>query len=278
VLVKQGHILTFTVAQNYLREIRQWVSEWFALIALGAVVLIVAARSPLVDRIRARDESAKDANRLLAQLFGKLSDLEAAATDYVTLAERSRTVMISAAALKATSGRYAWTHYSGLESRSWHHDNQPDLWLRKEYQRLDQACKALSDHLAQYRANGLHTVAQRLTQPIFLSLLECGINFFGTDEHAQYLRSRLFNSADEILPQIEQAIKRIIGMEADGSARDFEVIRNRLDDATREWACHLDMRVATAYYTILHISHINVFLNRRLHGTTRTRLASSFVR
>jgi hypothetical protein len=279
VFIRHGHVLTLTFALNYLREIRQWVSEWFALVSLGAVVVIVAARSPLVDRIRARDEAAKDANRLLAQLFGKLSDLEHAATDYIALVERSRTVLISAATLKVAGGRYAWTHYSGLEAPSWYHENQSDRELRERQQRLDEASEALSDHLAQFRLNGLHTVARRLTLSIFNSLFECGVDFYGT-EGIQYLRSRLLDSLAEIqlASHIEDLIKQMTAVEGDGGSEDFELLRNRIDNAVRDCACNLDARVARAYYTILHLRRINNFLNRRLHGTTRTRLASSFVR
>lgn len=51
-------------------SIAEWAKEWYVLVALLIVILIVATRSPLVDRVRARDEAEKDTNRLLAQLYG----------------------------------------------------------------------------------------------------------------------------------------------------------------------------------------------------------------
>lgn len=45
------------------------------LLLLVVGLATVSRRVPLIDRIRARDEAAKDANRLLAELYGRLSGL-----------------------------------------------------------------------------------------------------------------------------------------------------------------------------------------------------------
>jgi hypothetical protein len=54
---------------------------------LGLVVvaaLLLLPRSPLVDRVRARDEAAKDANRLLAELAGRTAKLYYSASRWQT--------------------------------------------------------------------------------------------------------------------------------------------------------------------------------------------------
>jgi len=257
-------------------SIAQWTKEWFVLISFIIILSIVATRSPLVDRIRARDEAAKDVNRLLAQLFGKLSDVEYAATEYLEMVEESRRRIVERAVLKATSNVYTWTYGDGLQCGSlpyW--VNEPGISASEQADRLNRACKELSDHLAKYRENGLHTVAAKLTRSISQSLYTCSIVFYNA-ESSDLLRRRLLVFFDEASQQAPDSVKSM----AQGGLGDESgtgALQNANDDV-RNYACRLDMRLASAYEILFHLHHIGSVLNRRLHGTTRTRLAGSFVR
>ncbi len=77
---------------------------------------------------------------------------------------------------------------------------------------------------------------------------------------------------------IETRIKLMTEAEQRGDDRSREHWRIEVEEGARDYASYLDTQLASAYQTLLHLHHVNHFLNRRLHGTTRTRLASSFVR
>lgn len=255
----------------------EWLREWYVLVSLVVVALIVARRSPLVDRIRARDESAKDANRLLAQLYGRLSDLELCAAEYIKQIDGSRAQLVAAAVLKASSGRYTWSHSSGLtSSANSFMTNTLEGWFNKKP--VEQAFKELSDHLAVYRRNGLDTVAQRLTLPVSFSLYECCIRFSHPELFNYLRRYFLLDIVSDENTLIRTDFEMMNKAEGRGDDERHEFWKIHTDDAIRDYACSLDGRLASAYVILLHLNHINYFLNRRLHGNTRTRLAGSFVR
>jgi hypothetical protein len=259
-------------------SIAEWIREWYVLVALIIVAMIVVTRSPLVDRVRARDEAAKDANRLLAQLFGKLSDVERNASKYLDLVEKDRTRLVSDAVLKATSGHFTWAHRTGLEPDDSRRSRTFSDQLRgQETEMLDRTCKELSDHLAEYYRNGLHTVASRLTFPVFWSLSSCRLRFSDPDS-ADMMRRRFLVDPVGARERIESLAKRVTGAERSGYPEVREHLRVEMDDAARDYADYLDALLAESHQTLLHLHHINHFLNKRLHGTIRTRLAGSFVR
>jgi hypothetical protein len=257
-------------------SIAEWVREWYVLLALIIVAMIVVARSPLVDRVRARDEAAKDANRLLAQLFGKLSDVERNARKYLDLVEEDRTWLVSDAVLEATGGHFTWAHRTGLTPASWH-SRIVSVQLRgQETEMLDKACKELSNHLAEYYRNGLHTVAFRLMRPVFGSIYSCRLSFSDPNS-GDDMRRRFLVDPVAARQRVENLAKRVTEAEH-GGAEVCEDLRIEMDEAARSYAAYLDAQLASAYQTLLHLRYVNHFLNKRLHGTTRTRLAGSFVR
>jgi hypothetical protein len=285
VMIRDEHISGIKTNLIHLRQtipwhsFAEWVREWYVLVALVVVALIVATRSPMVDRIRARDEAAKDTNRLLAQLYAKLSDVQHSAAEYIKLIDESRTEMLARTVLKASGGLYTWTYSDGLEPRTDRfRANMPESWPSEKAERLVQVCKELADHLAEYRRNGLHTVAQRLTWPVFSSLFECRIMFYNTELCIDLPTSLLADFASEANMVFRDDLKMLNELESRGDHESRESWQIHTDNAIREYACRLDMRLAAAYAILLHLNHVNYFLNKRLHGNTRTRLASSFVR
>jgi hypothetical protein len=283
VVVMDGRVATLKHKLLQLRNafpwhsIAEWIREWYVLVALIIVVMIVVTRSPLVDRVRARDEAAKDANRLLAQLFGKLSDVERNARKYLDLVEEDRTRLVSNAVLKATGGHFTWAHRTGLAPASWH-SRIVSVQLRgQETEMLDRTCKELSDHLAEYYSNGLHTVAFRLTRPVFWSLSSCRLSFSKPDS-GDDVRRRFLVDPVAVRQRIENMAKQVTEAERSGCAEACEHLRIEVDEAARSYAAYLDAQLASAHQTLLHLHHVHHFLNKRLHGTIRTRLAGSFVR
>lgn len=283
VVVMDRHVATLEHKLLQLRaalpwhSIAEWIREWYVLVALIIVAMIVVTRSPLVDRVRARDEAAKDANRLLAQLFGKLSDVESNAREYLNLVEKDRTWLVSDAVLKATGGHFTWAHRTGLAPDSRRSRTVSDQLRGQETEMLDRTCKELSDHLAQYYRNGLHTVASRLTFPVFWSLYSCRLRFSDPDS-ADKMRRRFLVDPVGARQRIETLAKQVTGAERSEYPEVREHLRIEMDDAARDYADYLDAQLAEAHQILLHLHHINHFLNKRLHGTIRTRLAGSFVR
>jgi hypothetical protein len=283
VVVMDGRVATLKLKLFQLRNtlpwhsIVEWIREWYVLVALIIVTMIVVTRSPLVDRVRARDEAAKDANRLLAQLFGKLSDVERNARKYLDLVEEDRFRLVYDAVLKATGGHFTWTHDTGLAPANWRSRIFSNQFSGQEAEMLDKTCKELSDHLAEYYINGLHTVAFRLTRPVYWSLSSCRLRFSNPDSGDE-MKRRFFVNLEGASQRIERLAKQMTETERNENAELCEHLRIQMDEAARSYASYLDAQLASAHQTLLHLHHVNHFLNKRLHGTTRTRLAGSFVR
>lgn len=260
-------------------SIAEWTREWYALIFLAVVILIVFPRSPLVDHIRARDESAKDANRLLAQLFGRLSNVEHCAYWYLEEVDAIRIKIIKMAVLKATNGLYTWTHTDGLKPRAnGYLETAPEPLPNEKAEKLDQACRELADHLAEYRRNGLHTVAYRMARPVSCSLDACRIRFDDAEANAYMSPRLLLGLCDRDFSLAGNGPEEIFEAERRGDDECCEQLRIQIDNAARNFACHLDSDLASAYATLRHLKRINYYLNKRLHGNPRTRLASSLIR
>lgn len=259
-------------------SIAEWTREWYALISLVIVILIVSPKSPLVDHIRARDESAKDTNRLLAQLYGKLSNVERSAYGYVEQMDASRAKIVKMAVLKATGGLYIWTRGEGLAPPANRWETEPEYLPHEESDQLEQACKELSDHLTEYREKGLHTVAYRMMRPVSSSIFACWIAFDNAEMNASMRTQLLLDQFNRDIPLIGNYVREMLEAEHRGNDKDRERLRIFADNAARNFANGVDANVATAYATLRHLHRINYYLNRRLHGTARTRLAGSLIR
>jgi hypothetical protein len=259
-------------------SIAEWTKEWYALISLVVVILIVSPKSPLVDHIRARDESAKDTNRLLAQLYGKLSNVERSAYWYLEKVDANRARIVKMAVLKATNGLYTWTHGEGLAPPANRWETEPEQLPYEESDQLEKACKELSDHLTEYRGNGLHTVAYRMMRPVSSSLFACWITFDNAEMNAGMRTQLLLDQFGRNVPLIGNWVEEMVEAEHRGNDEDRERLRILADNAARDFASGVDANLASAYVTLRHLHRINYYLNRRLHGTTRTRLAGSLIR
>lgn len=96
------------------RDTVEWLSHptyigYLPVILLGLAVVAVLGRSPLIDLVRARDEAAKDANRLLAELLGSLIDLLSCLDDYTDHLESTRVSRVDSFVRRLSHDRFRWT-------------------------------------------------------------------------------------------------------------------------------------------------------------------------
>lgn len=138
-------------------DLRADVPAFIFLIAVAAIV----SRTPLIDRIRARDEAAKDANRLLTRLAPELANLARSTRALAEQWSPDGCVLVDALARARTGGEFIWTDL-GLEPGRLDRVDGPTPWLdeahaadAKEY-RADR--DTVNDLLNKIRADGLAPV------------------------------------------------------------------------------------------------------------------------
>ncbi|MEV7680377.1 hypothetical protein AB0O64_17780 [Streptomyces sp. NPDC088341] len=88
---------------------------WVPILVLAVGVFAFTRSGSLIDRIRARDEAAKDVNRMLAELLAKLSKLDVALQEVHGNINAYRSAYLDVASGAAESGR-AWSPGFGFES------------------------------------------------------------------------------------------------------------------------------------------------------------------
>ena len=99
----------------------EWVTSPVPSRLLPVVVLILGLTfvgvSPIVDHVRARDEAAKDANRLLGELLGRLERLEGVFSEWRRQLHDDRWRLVAHWVERSTDEAYRWRHASGASSR-----------------------------------------------------------------------------------------------------------------------------------------------------------------
>jgi hypothetical protein len=146
----------------------------FAALLLG--VLLLVRSTPLVDHIRARDEAAKEANRLLGQLYARLERLSLALDFWQEEFANHREQMLETWVNNVTAGRYIW-HYGGGVMASDTPDWYPTSRWESHYdpEPLLQALADLTTIEDSVQDSGFERVAIRLTSRVYDSMQELDI-------------------------------------------------------------------------------------------------------
>lgn len=254
-----------------------WQSVWMAvegttptrllpLLLLILAVLLFARRGPLIDQIRARDEAAKEANKLLAQLLGQLIPLSVELRDswcravrrmywlelkrFVHDASDGYMVMEDRAIVPQSLSTYKFEsrRYKPLESQS----------IVAAVARIGTIQQELID-------KGLVSVAAALTKPRYLHIREVGLLPIWSYPLTDRLESRL--CVPEFLNRRRQVNE--IGAKQAGMPLQSTSSRPALEDFWEhfaQFAAELDLfatRVRVAQYSIdMTIS----YLERRIGG------------
>ncbi|MFJ6798594.1 hypothetical protein [Streptomyces sp. NPDC091268] len=238
---------------------------WIPVLVLLAGVLAASRSSPLVDRVRARDEAAKDANRMLTELLAKLRELQVAVRlCHETLPSYRQSYFDTLCG--PYQRRSVWSPEGGI---------QPDHMFRvgfsgkefdePEFQRARTATEAVNAQLNAIRDKGLASVVFRMLSPVSTALWDCGF-------HRELSFSwRLRES-------------KVSTFDCDWMARRNENIEKRMSRGRgNEPPCRLDVTLVHEAYQVddlilrsmlneFQLERICTFLQKRIHGTTLTRL------
>ncbi|MGA5420688.1 hypothetical protein [Streptomyces lavendulocolor] len=251
---------------------------WVPILVLTVGVFAFTRSGSLIDRIRARDEAAKDVNRMLAELLAKLSKLDVALQEVHENIGVYRSAYLDVASGAAESGR-TWSPGFGFESD--HYGLRVSLYGRKslevlleepEFQRLQCALDAVADHLTDIREKGLSSVALRILSPVWEELYNCRLQwhlYHSTVRYAVGIQHSMLGLAwmKERLETKERHFRRL----AKEDARDD----GDLDSKLVEESYHLDELILQSRLAHCQLQKIQRFLLKRLHGTSLTKLVSA---
>lgn len=251
---------------------------WVPILVLAVGVFAFTRSGNLIDRIRARDEAAKDANRMLAELLAKLSKLDVALHEVHENIDAYRSAYLDVVSGAAESGR-VWSPGFGFESN--HYRFKVSLYGRKsleilleepKFQRLQCALDEVAGNLAEIREKGISSVALRILSPVWEELYDCS------------LQSHLYHSTSSSTAGIKDSMlglgwmrerletkERHLGRLAKRDDRDD----GELDSKLVEESYHLDDLILQSRLAHCQLQKINRFLLQRLHGTSLTKLVSA---
>ncbi|GAA2482334.1 hypothetical protein GCM10010393_11260 [Streptomyces gobitricini] len=251
---------------------------WVPILVLTVGVFAFTRSGNLIDRIRARDEAAKDVNRMLAELLAKLSKLDVALQEVHENISAYRSAYLDVASGAAESGR-TWSPEFGFESD--HYGPRVSLYGRKsleilleepEFQRLQCALEAVADHLTDIREKGISSVALRILSPVWEELYNCR------------LQSHLYHSTSRYAVGIEYSMLGLGWMKErlETKERHFRRLAKKddrddgeLDSKLVEESYHLDELILQSRLAHCQLQKIEKFLLKRLHGTSLTKLVSA---
>lgn len=251
---------------------------WVPILVLAVGVFAFTRSGNLIDRIRARDEAAKDANRMLAELLAKLSKLDVALQEVHKNIDAYRSAYLDVASGAAESGR-AWSPEFGFESD--HYRPRASLYGRKsleilleepEFQRLQCALDEVADHLTNIREKGISSVALRILSPVWEELYNCR------------LQSHLYHSTSRSTVGIKYSMLGLGWMKErlETKERHFGRLAKKddrddgeLDSKLVEESYHLDDLILQSRLAHCQLQKIKRFLLQRLRGTSLTKLVSA---
>ncbi len=246
---------------------------WIPVLVLGVGVLAVSRASPLIDGVRARDEAAKDTNRMLTELLAKLSELDVALREVygnITVYRRAYLDEISGV---TKSGR-EWSPQSGFDEvyygfrADWLYGKSLDALVGEgDFQRMRQALDSVGSHLEGIRDKGLSSVAIRILAPVSSVLRDCGLEW-----HLLYDRNHDLGVTRSYvgmgwLEMRAEAKERVFTRFMEGSEEEHVLDSRLLEESYR-----VDDLLLRGKLGHLRLRRVQRFLIKRVHGTMLTRL------
>ncbi|WP_448616231.1 hypothetical protein [Modestobacter sp. URMC 112] len=248
----------------------------FALLALG--LWMVARPFPVVDRIRARDEAAKDANKLLAEMYGQLTQLSYVLYQWREELLTGRHDRVASYVEEVTHGRHSWGPGGGLIAaghvvpfrRTGGRFPGPEVVGG----RLTAHIEAIETLDASIRDKGLVVVARRLTWRVRYPLGELGL-----------LRPLGLNSglrratcAPSALYAPNLAMVAAVEPRTPGKTEVLPVLDDhlldRIESEAFNYARVLDMSIAKVILCEAQIQRVARYLGSRMVGSWWTRTLS----
>ncbi|TXC97149.1 hypothetical protein [Streptomyces sp. ISID311] len=270
----RGDLLAVSGEIPQIAEQRTWVP----VLVLAVGVFAFTRSGNLIDRIRARDEAAKDVNRMLAELLAKISELDFALQAVYENMNSYRSAYLDVASRAAGSGR-AWSPGFGFEGdryglrASFYGRKSLEVLLEgSEFYRLQRALDAVADHLAAIREKGLSSVALRILSPVWEELYDCRLQshlYHPPGSHAIDIKNSIIGLG-WMKGRLESKERHFEHLSKEGECHDAE-----LDSMLIEESYRLDELILKSKLTHCQLQRIGRFLRKRLHGTPLTKLVSA---
>ncbi|MCX4587025.1 hypothetical protein [Streptomyces sp. NBC_01481] len=236
-------------------------------------LVVVASPSPLLDRIRARDEAAKETNKLLTELNGLLGEFRMAYADWVDIMESSRHEYFRRLASDSTQSTWTWTPHDGPNQKHFWPNQINDRLGGAAARRLEAAGTRVTEHMETIRDKGLSPVAHRILSPVWssfrMSTLDNPMSHW-TREIGMHYPLQPDNISRELKEKVIRLSRQVELTETESSV----ATALKLDWELTRTMYHFDDRLRDAYLLQKRLDRVATFLNKRLYGTTWSRLLS----
>ncbi|MGW2635227.1 hypothetical protein ACWC2K_38885 [Streptomyces chattanoogensis] len=247
---------------------------WIPVLVLGVGVLAVARASPLIDGVRARDEAAKDTNRLLTELLAKISELDIALWEvHEGIASYRRAYLDEVSSAEKLG--WEWSPQVGFHGKGhrfrlvgvYGEKSLEGLTGGEEFQRVRRALGSVGEQLEVIRDKGLSSVAIRILSPVSSVFKGCGFRW-----HLHHSRNYDLG--------VTRSIMGLSWMERRAASKE-RILGGRFGECDDKDA--LDVRLLGESYRFddlllrskldhIRLQRVQRFLVKRVHGTTLTRL------
>lgn len=256
-------------------------SRLLPVVLLLVGVLVVTRPSTLIDVIRARDEAAKDANRLLAELSGRLMTLEIAVYRWRKQLLATRELLIQEWVNGSSGGEYQWHHAGGVNQvveRGWdklddaYSRNKVSQGMEKHTEELRAAIQQIAHLKDKIGDRSLYPVVWRMTARVSTS-------FWALELRSDYGRGKNLERAY----YTPQSVVRFLESEKHMAVRPTEKgdqLALRFYEESLEKAAYNIVRVLDYYAAELmvqerHLRRVRIFLTKRVVGSFWTRTLSA---
>ncbi|WP_280463170.1 hypothetical protein [Nocardia carnea] len=256
------------------------VTRLWPIALFGITILVVVIRqSAVIDNIRARDEAAKDANRLLAELCGALLRTEYQLLLWSRwLKWQTESPLIQVRVERFTDGAYSWTEGRLQPSEDAPRDaTGPEAELDRYQTELAATLDDVTEVCRKITASGLTTVCLRMTNPIRYASEEA-LGLFNPYRFPNPMASPGAGPAT-IRDRLDRTVSGWPCRHFDPADRNYDAVdEGSLNSAEREAFKFRAELYEMAYELAVTICWCHLVarrLNRRIYGTLLPRFAGA---
>lgn len=247
----------------------------FLMIGLFAVI----SRAPLIDRIRARDEAAREAGRLLGQLQGRLMPVFLAMHDWRCELEERRWILVRDWVEGKSGGAYTWLPCGGIQRApthgvAVHHRVDPPPWATGRHHDLRLGCERLVETVQEINDAGLYYMAARSVGRIRGPLQDLGLlDLTPTTEQVLQRMSAPCSIAPAWARK--SAVPPVVPF---SDIRALERYESTMENEAFARSQQLDIALAELHAAQRRVAEVLDYLTIRIIGTTWTRVLSAVVK
>lgn len=246
------------------------------LVVVVGFLAVVGRASPIIDRVRAPGEAAKDANKLLASLTGNLVRLGYSLSGWSTFLESNRSRILDYHVRASGNDRYGWRSYGAVAEtgrfRDLHRTHPISEWRADT---LQQSIEALRDCRNQIAVEGLPNICRRALHSQISSTWRLALFSWQLSEPEQDgFRYRTPSWILEALASRMSFCRITDSPESDEVSTDPIAHHDNLpalEDAAFDAGMLLDSSICEVLLAERHCMRIAKRLNRRVSGSLFTK-------